>query len=316
MKPVLLIVPTLNAGALWQSFIEGVKLQTAHSENDLKVLVIDSGSTDETVKLALNAGFEVHSIEPSTFDHGGTRQRALDIASEGRESEHEFALFMTQDAVFTDPKSLQALMKPFEDPLTALVYGRQLPHEGATELAAQARSFNYPELSMVKRYEDRSTLGIKTAFCSNSFAMYRIHALQEVGGFPLKTIMGEDMFVAAKLLKAGYQVAYEAQAHVFHSHNYTHAQEFKRYFDTGVFHAESQSILKDFGGVGGEGMRLLRAQLKLSEGLLGFAKWVFVFDVIARNALKYIAYQLGRHHYYLPLMLKKHLSMFKGHWSR
>jgi rhamnosyltransferase len=207
------------------------------------------------------------------------------------------------------------MLMAFEDPQTALVYGRQLPHIGASPLAAQARMFNYPEYSLVKRYEDRATMGIKSAFCSNSFAMYRIHALQAVGGFPLKTILGEDMLVAAKLLKSGYAVRYEAKAQVFHSHNYSCIQEFKRYFDTGVFHFESRMILDEFGGIGSEGMKHFRAQLDLLDGIHGLRKVIFLIDVVFRNTLKYVGYQLGRHHNRLPIELKKSFSMFKGYWN-
>jgi len=311
MHQVLLIVPTLNASEIWPRFIEGVKQQTTHPAIDLHVLVIDSGSSDDTVKLALEAGFEVQVIKTTEFDHGGTRQHALGFVKEGQ----AFALFMTQDAIFARHDALMEMLMAFEDPQTALVYGRQLPHIGASPLAAQARLFNYPEYSLVKRYEDRATMGIKSAFCSNSFAMYRIHALQAVGGFPLKTILGEDMLVAAKLLKSGYAVRYEAKAQVFHSHNYSCIQEFKRYFDTGVFHFESRMILDEFGGIGSEGMKHFRAQLDLLDGIHGLRKVIFLIDVVFRNTLKYVGYQLGRHHNRLPIELKKSFSMFKGYWN-
>ena len=157
-------------------------------------------------------------------------------------------------------------------------------------------------------------MGIKTPFCSNSFAAYRLSALREVGGFPSKTIMGEDMLVASKLLKSGFTVYYESQTCVFHSHNYSLMEEFKRYFDTGVFHFQSGEILADFGGVGGEGLKLLMSQLQLANQCPGFKKVGFVWEVLIRNALKLLAYQLGRYHTWFPLVLKKRMSMFKGYW--
>ncbi|BCH79609.1 hypothetical protein SEL3844_17250 [Salmonella enterica subsp. enterica serovar 4,[5],12:i:-] len=57
--------------------------------------------------------------------------------------------------------------------------------------------------------------------------------------------------MAAKMIQAGYKVAYCAEAVVRHSHNYTPREEFQRYFDTGVFHACSPWIQRDFGGAGG-----------------------------------------------------------------
>lgn len=43
------------------------------------------------------------------------------------------------------------------------------------------------------------------------------------------------MFMAARMIQAGYKIAYCAEASVRHSHNYTPKQEFQRYFDTGYF---------------------------------------------------------------------------------
>ena len=80
------------------------------------------------------------------------------------------------------------------------------------------------------------------AFISNSFAAYRVSVLKEVGGFPDDVIFGEDMFVATKMLKAGYKIAYAAGACVYHSHDYSLWQEMKRYFDMGVFHAREPWI--------------------------------------------------------------------------
>lgn len=59
------------------------------------------------------------------------------------------------------------------------------------------------------------------------------------------------MYFAAKSVLNGYKVAYIAEAMVRHSHNYSLTEEFKRYFDIGVFHADQQWIRNDFGGAGG-----------------------------------------------------------------
>ena len=64
------------------------------------------------------------------------------------------------------------------------------------------------------------------------------------------TIFNEDMIYAAGLVKAGYGVAYEAEARVIHSHNYTGRQQLRRNFDLGVSQAQHPEI---FRGVPSEG---------------------------------------------------------------
>ena len=58
-----------------------------------------------------------------------------------------------------------------------------------------------------------------------------------------------------------YKIAYIADAMVKHSHNYSLIEEFKRYFDIGVFHADQQWIRNNFGGAGGEGKTFLISEL-------------------------------------------------------
>ena len=57
------------------------------------------------------------------------------------------------------------------------------------------------------------------------------------------------------MILAGYKVAYCAEATVRHSHNYTPWEEFRRYFDTGVFHACEPWIQQQLGGASGEGLQ-------------------------------------------------------------
>lgn len=58
---------------------------------------------------------------------------------------------MTQDAKLVDEYTIRNLLDAFDDPKVGCAYGRQLPHEDATILAACARAFNYPSESRVKK---------------------------------------------------------------------------------------------------------------------------------------------------------------------
>lgn len=179
-------------------------------------------------------------------------------------------------------------------------------------MEAHARLFNYPDRSDVRSYEDRRRLGIKACFFSDSFAAYRVRALQEVGGFPERAIVGEDVVVAAKLLKAGWKIAYVADACVYHSHDLTPLQEMQRYFDVGVFHARESWILREFGEPEGEGLRFLRSELKY---LWEHAPWL-IPESFLRAGLKYVGYRMGRAERFLPLWLKRAMSRQKHFWDR
>lgn len=298
-----LVVPTLNAGAQWLGWIEGLKRQTSYP---CLVLVLDSESTDETVLQATNAGLSVVFVERRNFNHGGTRNLALQHLPACA----DVAVFMTQDALLADVGVLDDLIAAFGDSSVACAFGRQLPHQNASVLAAHARLFNYPCMSRVVSLEDRHRFGLKTCFVSNSFAAYRVRDLMSVGGFPTDVILGEDMYVAARLLMAGKRIAYVADACVHHSHNYSIVEEFRRYFDTGVFHVRNPWLLETFGRAGGEGLRFVRSEMKY---LLKNTP-MSIPSALLRTFAKWLGYRLGRLEALFPLWFKRRCSMHRGYW--
>ncbi len=66
-----------------------------HTPKETLVQVIDSSSTDGTDSVALNAGFELLSIPGRDFNHGGTRNLAVEM----HHSQYELVIFLTQDAI-------------------------------------------------------------------------------------------------------------------------------------------------------------------------------------------------------------------------
>lgn len=300
---IFLAAPIRNPGALWPQWLAAVSQQ----EMAVQGLVVDSSSDDGTDFSHLPPGFGLVQIVAADFNHGGTRNLALQHLPAGT----DVVVFMTQDALLADAGALQALVSAFDDPTVACAWGRQLPHADATPLAAHARQFNYPAASRVVSLADKARLGLKTCFLSNSFAAYRLAALQAVGGFPSDVILGEDMAVAARLLMAGQSVAYVAGANAYHSHNYTLAQEFRRYFDTGVFHARSPWLLQTFGSAGGEGLRFVRSELTY----LWQHAPLWIPSAVARTLAKWLGYKLGRLEAALPVAFKRWCSMHRGYWA-
>jgi colanic acid biosynthesis glycosyl transferase WcaI len=298
-----LVIPTLNPGAAWSLGLERLHAQSLCPD---RILVIDSSSTDATVNTAKTFGCEVIVIERSKFNHGTTRQLAAELLAD-----MELIVFMTQDALLADSDTIAQLISSFSDARVGCAYGRQLPHKNAHPIGAHARLFNYPETSFVRALKDSSRLGIKAAFISNSFAAYRRSALMEVGGFPPNIILSEDTFVAAKMLLVGWKVAYCAEAKVFHSHDYSSAQEFRRYFDIGVFHAREAWIRFELGNAEQEGIRFVLSEVQF---LIHHAPWL-IPSALFRTGLKYTGYRLGLIEHYLPVGLKQQLSMHRQFWQ-
>jgi rhamnosyltransferase len=302
MNKVGLIVPTLNAGDLWKSWLKVVDKQTRKPDF---LLLIDSSSSDDTVVLARVYGFDIRVIPKAEFNHGGTRQWGVDTLAAA-----DIIVFLTQDALLASPDAIEKLLAAFENPQVGAAYGRQLPHRDAGPIASHARLFNYPAESQLRGLEDRARLGIKTAFISNSFAAYRRSALMQVGGFPVDTIMNEDTYVAGKMLVAGWKIAYCADAQVFHSHDYRFQEEFKRYFDIGVFHTHAAWLQRTFGGASGEGLRFVISEMRY---LKEHAPWL-IPSAALRTALKWLGFKLGVLHMGLPRVVRRRFSLHKTYW--
>ncbi|MVN91204.1 glycosyltransferase [Mucilaginibacter aquatilis] len=301
---IALLIPTLNAGKYWEEFLETVNSQSLGI--NFKI-ILDSGSTDGTDKLAEDKGFNVLRIDKRNFDHGYARQVLADACSTC-----DILIYLTQDCILACKDSLKNLVEAFSNADVGLAYGRQLPRRNAKLLESHGRIFNYPSQSRLKSLSDKVEMGIKTASCSNSFAAYRRTALNDVGGFPLASILGEDVIVGGKMLIKGWKIAYVATAESYHSHDYTITEEFKRYFDIGVFHKMNDWLLEEFGSASGEGMKYLKSELSvvLKKNPLVLPK--MVGSIFA----KWLGYKLGLNYSKLSGGLVKKLSMHKHYWDK
>jgi rhamnosyltransferase len=302
---VSLIIPTLNAGRNLEKLLEALKGQTVKPD---EIIIIDSNSTDNTQKIARDHGARLTLIGRERFDHGGTRTKVA------REAKGGFLVFLTQDVMPVDERAVENLLRPLkENEGIGGAYGRQLPRQDASVFGAHLRLFNYPERSYVFSSEDRQRLGLRRVFFSNSFSVYRRKALEEMGWFRDGLIMGEDTVAAARMLVRGWKIAYAANASVYHSHSYCMWEEFKRYFDVGVFHVQEDWLLAEFGKAEGEGLRYIMSELRYL--VKGGAPHLIPFSIV-RNVLKYVGYKLGLHHGSLPLLLCRRLSMHPPWWNR
>lgn len=300
---IAIIIPTYKAEPHWPNLQRSLDQQGVSPD---RVLVIDSSSPDRTESLARTAGYRVVTVPQKDFNHGGTRQLAQKYVPEA-----EFLLYVTQDVVFATSDSVQHLYRTMDNPRIGAAYGRQLPRDEAGPIERHARLFSYPAISHVRTFADRQTLGIRVAFLSNSFAIYRRSALDAVGGFPLEVIFGEDIYVAVKMLRGGWSIGYAAEAQVIHSHPLTLKEEFHRYFDIGSHHARENWMLEATGRAGGEGLKFVRSELRY----LGAHSKRSIPLALLRTGSKLAAYRLGLLSPRLPRTINRQLATNAGSWE-
>ena len=167
-------------------------------------------------------GISVTAVLKDEFNHGGTRQKAAETVVS------HYCLFMTQDAVPVDIHLADSMLKQFKKKQVAVCYARQLPYKNASIKEKYARNYNYPPESSIK---DKALLDkgkIKAIFCSDVCAMYDMRVFNELGGFERNVNFNEDMIYAHKALSNGYMISYDAEALVYHSHNLSLRDQFRR----------------------------------------------------------------------------------------
>jgi GT2 family glycosyltransferase len=304
MSETRIIVPVRNGGSRWGEAARALRRSVPDAS---MVAIIDSSSTDGSDIIAAELGFEVERIDARSFNHGRTRQRAVDQFCKA----HAFVVFLTHDAIIEGQHSLIELLSGFADPRVGATYGRQMPHHDARPFARHNAAYLYPRDNNTRTIADAAHYGLRTTLISNSFAAYRIGALRECGGFPSSLILGEDAHVALRMLQAGWAISYLATATVRHSHDYSIFREMQRYFDYGVFHAQLPELVSALGSAEGEGARFLTSELQY---MLHHAPWLLPLVPI-RNAAKYFGYRLGSNFQKLPRSLRRQLSMTRGYWD-
>src|SRR5262249_29991910 len=140
--------------------LQGIRAQVTGDE--VEVVVVDSGSTDGSIELARDFGALVHEIPPSEFSHGASRNLGASLA------QGELLVFISQDAYPVDAHWLESLAAPLRrDAQVAGVYGRQLPHEGATPPERYFLDFLYGAQPRTQVAAQTSELTMDTTLFSN-----------------------------------------------------------------------------------------------------------------------------------------------------
>ncbi len=302
------IIPTLRPGARFLSLLQRLEEQTCPVN---RVIVMNTEEEragdpwDDPDFFARHPKVVVKNLKPEEFDHGATRNEGVAL------SDADIFVCMTQDALPADRELIRRLADALcAEGRIAVAYARQLPEENSGRIERFTRQFNYPERSAVKGQADLARLGIKTYFCSNVCAAYRRDVFDRLGGFTSPTIFNEDMIFAAGAVKAGFKIAYAADARVVHSHNYTGRQQFSRNFDLGVSHAQYPKVFADVPPEG-EGMRLVG---RTAAYLLRTCPWLLP-RLIWQSGAKWAGYRMGRRYDRLPLWLVKRCSSQKTYWK-
>ncbi len=228
---ISVVIPTKNAGAGFGEVLTALRRQT----RPLEIVVVDSGSSDETLDLAREHGARIVSITPESFNHGETRNLGI------RQSKGQFCIMLVQDAVPLGDSWLEEMLSPFADERVVGVTARQVPRPDSDSVArwqCEYRSRFLGEEARIQELESWEyfeTLGfqerLSLASFDNVFSALRRDFWEQC---PFRTMsFAEDLDWGVRAIAAGRRLVYKPSVCVMHSHTRPAVYHLRRSYVSG-----------------------------------------------------------------------------------
>jgi GT2 family glycosyltransferase len=233
-RVISVILPVKNGEAKLRMLLPAIASQ--QTRDCVEIVAVDSGSTDGSVDLLIEANATVLTIDPRTFNHGLTRNLATKHAS------GSIFVFLNQSTLPADKHWLANLISAFDnDPTLAAVCGRILPRPDADLLTAREinANVNASKERIVTEILDRNLYQSLTPHIRRTFVNF--HTLSAAiradifRRIPFREAnFAEDLIWGKEALESGLRIQFEPSSVAFHSHNYSLLDIFRRNFDDGL----------------------------------------------------------------------------------
>lgn len=207
-----IIIRTLNEARYLDSLLGAIARQNTPGFSH-EVIIVDSGSTDETLAIAERHGCRILHISREEFSFG----RSLNLGCEAARG--DYLIITSGHCVPTDRNWLRLLCQPLIDNQADYTFGRQLGGEESHFSEQRIFAKYFPEHSDNKQ---------KDFFCNNANAALRrsdwarFRFDEELTGL-------EDMEIAQRMIHEGGKVLYVPDAAVYHYHHETWPQIQRRF---------------------------------------------------------------------------------------
>lgn len=198
-RSVSVVVRAFNEGRHIGRLLEGLAAQTTTPD---EVIVVDSGSTDDTVAIAESAGARIVHIAKSEFSFGRSLNRGCAAAT------GDVLLIVSAHVYPVYDTYLEHMLVPFDHVETAIAYGRQVGDDRT----------KFSEARILRQwFPGESVLDQGHPFSNNASAAVRRDVWRELRYD--ETLTGlEDLEFAQRAIQLEHRVAYVADAPVVHVH--------------------------------------------------------------------------------------------------
>jgi glycosyltransferase involved in cell wall biosynthesis len=196
------IIRTFNEAKHLPSLLHNIEKQTL-AKKDVEVIIVDSGSTDDTLSIAEGNSARIVHIRKDEFSFG----RSLNIGCAAARGEN--LVFVSGHCIPVADDWLGLLVKPLAIEPIAYTYGRQIGD----------RTSRFSECQLFKKYFPSNSKIPQTGFfCNNANAALRRDVWSK-NPFDEELTGLEDMELAQRLIKKDLAIAYVSEAPVYHLHS-------------------------------------------------------------------------------------------------
>jgi rhamnosyltransferase len=196
------IIRTYNEEKHLRELLDAIRSQDT-AGGDIEVVVVDSGSTDSTLKIAESFSCRTVHISKEEFTFG----RSLNVGCEA--ASYDFLVFVSGHCIPTNRNWLESLIAPLKDGVADYSYGRQIGNGDSKFSECQLFKKYYPETSQIPQ-EGFFINNANSAIKRSAWKRYRFN--EELTGL-------EDMDLGKRITMNGGKLAYVADAEVYHIHD-------------------------------------------------------------------------------------------------
>lgn len=179
---------------------------------DFEVIIVDSESTDNTLRIASKFPVTIIKMKKRDFSFG----KALNIGCS--KANGKYCISLSAHATPLDNSWLENLIAPLENEMIAGAYAREIPRKDCNPLEAR---------KILGTFSDKEKSQTKDCFFSNVSSVFKKNLWKDVK-FNEKIGTTEDHSWAKEMIKKGYGISYQPKAKVYHSHNHSLGSLYKR----------------------------------------------------------------------------------------
>lgn len=262
---VSILIRTFNEASYADLLIQKLLSQSEY-ENNLEIVVVDSGSTDGTIDVLKKYNVKIIRIAKEEFNYSSALNLGIEYTN------GDLIVVISAHAIPCNCSWLKQMASNFSDENVAGAYCRQIPwpHAEPTEKIRIEKSFK----------KESKIYSVDLPYKNNNFSNVASCIRRDIWERHHFVIMpaAEDRQWANWAIENGYKIVYDANAIVYHSHNESSRKAAKR-----VIQLEKSFDIEN------KRNRNLFLTLKQSFGwFIRDVRYAFRLNYEGNNRLKYI----------------------------